>query len=74
MNQEHELERLGWPIIPIKVYKGCIVEKLIGGYKVFGQKVKTADEVDFVISEAAKSIESSLVGSQEAQGLIISSK
>lgn len=71
MNQEHELEKYSWPIIPIKVYRGCIVEKIIGGYKIFGKKVKTPSEVDFLIFEAGKSIENSIVGSQETHGGII---
>lgn len=59
--EKHPIEVLGWGIIPIKVYKGCIVEKIIGGYKILGHKVNTPQEIDKIILEAGKSLEKSIL-------------
>ena len=42
------------------IYKGTIVEKLIGGFKVLSQKVKTMEEVDEVIKKGYGVIEKSI--------------
>ena len=42
------------------VYRGCIVEKLIGSFRIFGKDVKTIGEVDKLIDEALKSLEKSI--------------
>ena len=41
-------------------YKGKLVLKLIGGFEVFGQKVKTMEEVDEVIKKGYGVIEKSI--------------
>jgi len=41
-----------WPMVSIINYKGCLVEKVIGGYKIFGRVVSTHEEVDKIIDEA----------------------
>jgi len=41
-----------WPMVSIINYKGCLVEKVIGGYKIFGRVVVTPYEVDRVIDKA----------------------
>ena len=42
------------------VYLGVIVTRLIGGYEVLGQKVKTMEEVDEVIKKGYGVIEKSI--------------
>lgn len=42
------------------IYKGTIVEKLIGGFKVLSQKVKSMEEVDEVIKKGYGVIEKSI--------------
>jgi hypothetical protein len=39
---------------------GVTIKKLIGGFEVFGQKVKTMEEVDEVIKKGYKTIEKSI--------------
>jgi len=56
MKNDHELTELLNKIVPINMYKGCLVKKLIGGYEVLGHKVKTPSEVDEVIDESLKSM------------------
>lgn len=56
----HYLESVKWGVIPITVYKGCLIEKLIGGYKVFGEVVKSPSDVDKKMDEANISIKNSL--------------
>jgi hypothetical protein len=58
---KHELETLLSAIIHICNYRGCLVSKLVGGYSVFGRKVRTTNEVDNLISDAQKSLENSIV-------------
>ena len=42
------------------VYRGCQVEKIIGGYKVFQTKVSSRLEVDEIIDKACVSIKQSI--------------
>jgi hypothetical protein len=58
---KHELEKIVWGIIPITVYRGCIVEKLIGGYKVFNTKCLTCKEVDNIIDNSEISLQKSIL-------------
>lgn len=57
---KHSLETVKWGVIPVTNYKGCLVEKAIGGYMVLGEVVKTAADVDRKINEAIISIKNSL--------------
>ena len=41
-------------------YKGVLVSKLIGGYEVLGEKVKTPSEVDNVIEKAKIHLKNSI--------------
>lgn len=59
-NNTHELEELLNAVIPIKVYRGVITEKLVGGYRVLGKIVTSPFEVDMVIDESLKNLENSL--------------
>lgn len=58
---KHEIEKIKWGVIGITNYRGCLLEKLKDGYKVFGQKVSTPEQVDEVINNASKSLKYSLV-------------
>ncbi len=42
------------------VYKGTTVEKLVGGFRVLSQKVKSMEEVDEVIKKGYGVIEKSI--------------
>ena len=57
----HELESYEWGIIPIRNYKGVLVEKIIGGYKVLGKTVIRPEEVDDIINQAGESLRNSIV-------------
>ncbi len=51
---KHPLEETDWPLVSIICYRGVLVERVIGGYKVFQRVVETPDEVDKAIEDAAK--------------------
>ena len=57
---KHPLEEVKWGIIPITVYKGVLVEKIIGGYKLLHQTCIKPEEVDTIIFESQKSISKSI--------------
>lgn len=57
---KHFLDIAVWGIVPIKNYRGALVEKAGVGYKVFGDLVHTAKEVDKKIDQAANSVKNSL--------------
>lgn len=56
----HELEKIKWGVIPITVYRGCLVTKLVGGFEIFNTKVKTTHEVDAIIDKAGVSLKDSI--------------
>lgn len=56
----HSLKDVRWGIIPITIYKGCLVYKVKNGYKIFGRIVGTPEQVDKIIDEANISIQKSL--------------
>ena len=56
----HFLDNAVWGIIPIKNYRGVLVEKLTQGYRVLSKIVITAEQVDEKIDEANNSIKKSL--------------
>jgi len=58
--EKHELEKVSWGVIPIYNYKGILVEKLIGGYKVFGQTCIKPEEVDLIIQESCSILSESI--------------
>lgn len=58
--EQHELKKIDWPVIPIMVYRGCLVTKIIGGYTIFGRKCKTESEVDAIIDKSYDIIKNSL--------------
>lgn len=57
---KHYLERIIWPPIGIVNYKGLLVEKVKGGYKIFNQTVLTPEKVDEVLREAAEALNKSI--------------
>lgn len=56
MKNKHELQTADFGLMGFYTYKGVIVQKLIGGYMVLGEKVVTEKEVDLVIKKAVNSI------------------
>lgn len=45
-------------------YKGVVVERLVGGFRIFSHKVRTMDEVDEIINNSQKSITKSITKSK----------
>jgi hypothetical protein len=41
-------------------HRGCVVEKLIGGFRIFHHKVKTIEEVDKIIDDNKQFISNSI--------------
>ena len=60
MKLQDKLQSVKWGIVPIVMHRGVLVEKLIGGYKVFGRKFLKADDVDKAIDQAQQSIQKSI--------------
>ena len=42
------------------VYRGCQLERIVGGWKIFEQKVTTREEVDTIIDKACVSVKKSI--------------
>jgi len=63
MNKEpiHPIDKINWGVIPITVYRGCLLTRLVGGYEIFGQKVSKPEQVDEIINQAGKSLKDSIV-------------
>ncbi len=59
--EKHPLEIVKWGVIPIVNYSGKLVTRLIGGYEIMGQKVKTPQQVDEVILNSEKGLQNSIV-------------
>lgn len=55
----HPLEK-DFPVIPIIVYRGCLVQKVKGGYKMWDEVFPTPKEIDEAIDNAGQSISNSL--------------
>ncbi len=49
-NEIHPLKEIDWMVIPTTCYRGCLVHRLVGGYRVFDNVVITPEEVDEVMS------------------------
>jgi len=60
-SNKHDIEKITWGVIPITVYRGCLLTRLVGGYEIFGQKVSKPEEVDAIIDKAGKSLNDSIV-------------
>ncbi|MES2382369.1 MAG: hypothetical protein V4538_15085 [Bacteroidota bacterium] len=58
--EQHELETVNWGVIPIYNYSGTLVEKLVGGYRVYGQTCNTPHEVDLIIMNACSILSESI--------------
>jgi hypothetical protein len=58
--EKHYLETVSWGIVPITSYQGVLVTRLIGGYSVLNQKVKTPQEVDEVIKKGYENLGSTI--------------
>lgn len=58
--EQHPLLKVKWGVIPIVNYKNCLIEKIIGGYKIFGQKMSTEKEVDEAITKSEQAIQNSI--------------
>jgi len=57
---KHPLEEVRWGVVPITVYKGVLVTRIIGGYSLFGKKCKTPAEVDAIIEQPLETIKNSI--------------
>lgn len=64
----HELEKIIWGVLPIVNYRGCLVEKLIGGYRVLNETVITPSQVDEAINKSLKILGDSIVVVNDGMG------
>lgn len=68
---KHPIEEIEWGVIPVTVYRGCLLTRLVGGYEIFNQRVQTPQQVDEVIDKASDHLKNSLTvknnGSMESQ-------
>jgi len=58
--EKHELEKVSWGVIPITVYRGCLVTKLVGGYEIWGNRVLKPQDVDELIDKAGSILSESI--------------
>lgn len=59
-DKQHELDSVKWGIIPVTVYRGCLVTKIIGGFDIWGVKCYTGQEVDETIDKAGTILSESI--------------
>ena len=68
---KHPILEIEWGVIPVRVYRGCLLTRLVGGYEIFGERVQTPQQVDEVIDKASDHLKNSLTvknnGSMESQ-------
>ena len=57
--QRNKIEQMN--VTTLFQYRGCLVEKIIGGYRVFNKKVSSMDDVDDVIDESLRTVGKSIV-------------
>lgn len=57
---KHVLNNTIWGIPPITMYRGVLIEKYIGGFKVLNKVVTTPEDVDKIIEQAAKELNKSI--------------
>lgn len=57
----HPLKEMDFGILGFVNYKGVLVEKIIGGYKVLGQVTINESGVDEIIKEAGDNLSKSIV-------------
>lgn len=48
-------------VIPVINHRGILLEKMCGGYRVFGKVVKTLEEADEVIDQSCSILSESIV-------------
>ena len=53
-NEKHTLKSINWGVVSTTIYRGVLIERLIGGYKVFDKVVATPEEVDRIIDDSKK--------------------
>lgn len=61
MKPKHPLEKKDFGVLGFTNYRGVVVWKIIGGYRIMENKVTTPEEVDKAIDEAAKSLDKSIM-------------
>ena len=57
--QRNKIEQMN--VTTLFQYRGCLVEKIIGGYRVFNKKVKSMDDIDDLIDESLRTVGKSIV-------------
>jgi len=56
----HPLEEIKWSVIPIINYRGILIEKMCGGYRVFGKLCSSPESVDEAIDNATSILSESI--------------
>ncbi len=60
MQSKHPLEEIKWSVIPIINYRGILIEKMCGGYRVFGKLCSSPESVDEAIDNATSILSESI--------------
>ncbi len=59
--EQHPLKGVKWGIMGVCVYRGNIVERLIGGYRLRDKVAKSEQEVDEIINSVCKRTETTII-------------
>jgi|GEM_PF-4641363 len=57
---KHPLTQIKWGIVPVTMYRGVLVSRIIGGYKWRDQKFLTEQQLDDAITKSEKSLQQSI--------------
>lgn len=58
---KHPLEKVKWGVIPIINYKGCLITKVYGGYKLHGKFFRNPQDIDKEMERISEVIGKSIV-------------
>jgi len=61
----HPIEQIKFGVIPVVNYRGCLLEKIIGGFRILGSIVSTPEEVDEVIDQAHEKLSKTVVNNHD---------
>ena len=56
----HELKSVKWGVSGMYVYRGVIIHRIIGGYRVLDKKAKSPEQVDEIINQSLINLKSTV--------------
>lgn len=68
MQSKHPLELINFGVIGIERYRGCLVNKIVGGYECLGRKSITPEGIDLIIDEAGSILSESITVVNRMEG------